>query len=141
PQPVRDRRGEALGRLAARPAVIVTFLDGLSVKRPDAGHCAMVGEALASLHLAGADFPLSRDNALALEDWPALFAPARERAATVRPGLAAVIDSELAWLGGAWPHDLPTGVIHADLFPDNVFFLDGKLSGLIDFYFACVDAF
>lgn len=140
PQPVRDRSGKALGRLADRPAVIVTFLDGLSVKRPEASHCAMVGEALARLHLAGADFSLKRGNALAVDDWPGLFAPARARADEVRHGLAATIAEELDFVRAHWPRDLPQGVIHADLFPDNVFFLGKELSGLIDFYFACNDA-
>ena len=141
PQPVRARDGQALGRLAGRAAAIVTFLDGLWIRRPQARHCAAVGEALARMHEAGAGFALSRPNALSIGGWPALFAVAERRADEVSPGLARETAAELAALQAIWPNDLPSGVIHADLFPDNVFFLGERLSGLIDFYFACNDAF
>jgi homoserine kinase type II len=141
PQPVRARAGDALGRLAGRPAVIVTFLDGLSIRRPTARHCASVGEALGRIHKAGGDFQLRRSNALSIEGWPPLFEAARARADEVTPGLAAETESELEALQKMWPNGLPAGVIHADLFPDNVLFLGDELSGLIDFYFACNDAF
>jgi homoserine kinase type II len=139
PQPVKNRAGRALGELAGRPAAIVTFLEGISVHRPNAGHCAAVGRALAELHLAGRDFKLHRNNALGLAGWHKLAASAQARSDEVAPGLAATIAEELEYLARAWPAGLPQGVIHADLFPDNVFFLGDKLSGLIDFYFACDD--
>jgi homoserine kinase type II len=139
PQPVKNRKGEALGALCGRPAAIVNFLDGVWMRRPDARHCSAVGEALARMHLAGADFKGTRRNALSLAGWQALFEQAAPRADTVQQGLALTIEQELAHLKQAWPRDLPQGVIHADLFPDNVFFLGNKLSGLIDFYFACTD--
>jgi len=141
PLPVRARTGDALGRLAGRPAVIVTFLDGLSIRRPTARHCASVGEALGRIHKAGADFQLRRPNALSIEGWPPLFEAAKARADEVTPGLAAETEGELEALRKVWPNGLPAGVIHADLFPDNVLFLGDELSGLIDFYFACNDAF
>jgi len=141
PQPVRAKNGEALGRLAGRAAAIVTFLDGLWIRRPRAEHCGQVGEALARMHEAGLGFALTRANALSIDGWPALFAAAEARADEVAPGLAAETAAELAALKAAWPAGLPGGVVHADLFPDNVFFLNDKLSGLIDFYFACNDAF
>jgi homoserine kinase type II len=140
PQPVRSRSGEALGRLARRPAAIVTFLDGVWIRRPSAAHCGAVGEALAQLHLAGADFAMTRRNGLSVEGWRPLFETAEARADTVQAGLREAIGTELGWLERDWPRDLPQGVIHADLFPDNVFFLGDRLSGLIDFYFACTDA-
>ena len=139
PQPVKNKQGGMLGTLAGRPAAIVTFLDGLWIRRPNAGHCAAVGEALARLHLAGRDFPNRRANALSIESWRGLYEHAKDRGDSVRPGLCAEIAKELDALEKSWPRDLPEGVIHADLFPDNVFFLGDKLSGLIDFYFACTD--
>lgn len=139
PQPVKNRAGEALGMLAGRPAAIVTFLEGMWIRRPAAWHCAALGEALARLHLAGEDFPLARRNALSLAGWRPLYAAAEARADTLQPGLCAMMAAELVHLEQAWPRDLPQGVIHADLFPDNVFFLSERLSGLIDFYFACTD--
>jgi homoserine kinase type II len=140
PQPVKSREGTLLGRLAGRPAAIVTFLDGLWPRRPETRHCGAVGEALARLHLAGGDFGLRRENALSVAGWAPLFRAAEARADEVLPGLAVAIAQELSTLERVWPHDLPRGVIHADLFPDNVFFLGDRLSGVIDFYFACDDA-
>jgi len=139
PQPVKNRKGETLGRLAGRPAAIVTFLDGMWIRRPTATHCAGLGHALAELHLAGADFGMKRANALSVQGWRALYETAKTRADGVQAGLHAAIAAELDMLEKSWPRDLPQGVIHADLFPDNVFFLGDQLSGLIDFYFACTD--
>ena len=139
PTPVHDRSGNALNRLAGRPAAIVTFLSGMSVRRPKAEHCARVGRALAELHLAADGFAMSRQNDLSVEGWRPLNRLSQGRADEVAPGLGAEIERELDFLEAHWPRDLPVGVIHADLFPDNVFFLGGELSGLIDFYFACND--
>jgi homoserine kinase type II len=139
PQPVKNRAGRAEGTLAGRPAAIVTFLEGMWLRRPGASHCAAVGEALASLHLAGADFPMRRTNALSVAGWRPLYEMAPDRGDVLQPGLMNAIGAELEHLESAWPRDLPQGVIHADLFPDNVFFLGERLSGLIDFYFACTD--
>jgi len=139
PLPVRGRDGRAERELAGRPAAIVSFLEGLWVHRPQAHHCAALGRALAEMHRAGSDFPLRRTNSLSLEGWRRLAELSRDRADTVDPGLADLIGAELELLERAWPKALPEGVIHADLFPDNVFFLKERLSGLIDFYFACND--
>jgi homoserine kinase type II len=140
PQPVRNRSAEALGALAGRPAAIVTFLDGVWIRRPAVHHCFAVGQALARMHQAGLDFPLTRPNALSLDAWPSLFETAEARADEVAPHLRSDIAEELAFLERRWPQGLPGGVVHADLFTDNVFFLSDRLSGLIDFYFACNDA-
>jgi homoserine kinase type II len=139
PLPVKDRMGGMLGRIAGRPAAMVTFLDGIWIRKPNAGHCAAVGEALARLHLAARDFPIERPNALSVESWRALYEHAGARGDGVQPGLCNEIVRELDVLEKNWPRNLPAGVIHADLFPDNVFFLGDELSGLIDFYFACTD--
>ena len=140
PKPIKTRAGGALGRLAGRPCAMVTFLDGLAVRRPTELHCAATGAALAGLHSCGADFPMTRHNALSLGAWSALFERAKPQAAQVAPGLTELIEAELSFLSTCWPTNLPSGVIHADLFPDNVLFL-GDRAGLIDFYFACTDAY
>lgn len=144
PLPVADREGRVLRDLAGRPAAMVSFLTGCSYRRPSVRHCGQLGAALARMHLAGAGFPMKRANALSLEGWRTLYAQIRSaygaRVDELAPGLAMEIEQELEFLGGAWPSDLPEGVIHADLFPDNVFFLGDTLSGQIDFYFACNDA-
>jgi homoserine kinase type II len=139
PQPVKMRDGAMLGTLAGRPAAIIDFLEGVWPRKPNAAHCAGIGQALAKLHLAGHDFPMSRANALSVSGWRPLFASAASRANEVQPGLREFLASELNYLEGRWPKDLPQGVIHADLFPDNALFLGENLSGLIDFYFACND--
>jgi homoserine kinase type II len=139
PTPVRARDGQALRELCGRPAAIVTFLAGMWPRRIRPEHCAGLGAALAGLHRAGASFAMTRPNDLSIAGWRGLFESCAARAGEVQPGLAAELAADLAALEAAWPADLPSGVIHADLFPDNVFFRDDRLSGLIDFYFACTD--
>ncbi|PVB63057.1 homoserine kinase [Labrenzia sp. 011] len=141
PTPVPSKDGKLLGTLAGRPAALVTFLDGMWVKRPRTDHCGELGKVMAELHLDGMDYEGFRRNALDVSGWRPLFDQCSARADSVHAGLGAEISRELAHLEAAWPSDLPSGVIHADLFPDNVFFLGDRLSGLIDFYFACNDAF
>lgn len=139
PQPVRARSGATLGKLSGRPAAIVTFLEGICHNRPTIADCGKLGEALARLHQAAADFQGSRANSLSLAAWPHLFAPVSFCADDVAPGLAAAVAAELGFLKVNWPQNLPRGIIHADLFPDNVLFLGDEAPGLIDFYFACTD--
>ncbi len=139
PTPIKGRDGHALRRLGGRPAALFTFLDGMWPRRINADHCAALGEGVARLHLAGADFTMARPNALSVASWRPLLDAAAGRAHEVEPGLAEELSTELDALEAGWPTDLPLGVIHADLFPDNVFFLEHRLSGFIDFYFACTD--
>ncbi|MCS6876711.1 MAG: homoserine kinase [Geminicoccaceae bacterium] len=139
PLPVRARDGTMLRELKGKLAAIVSFLEGKSPKRILPRHCAAVGAALASLHLAARGFPMHRANALGLSGWRTLLAATRARADEVAPGLGDLLEAELAALEASWPRELPVGVIHADLFPDNVFFEGERISGLIDFYFACED--
>ncbi|MBT9471211.1 MAG: homoserine kinase [Pseudomonadota bacterium] len=138
--PIADRAGEILKRVRGKPAAIISFMQGLSVRRPTAAHCREAGDGLARLHLAAQGFPLSRANDLGQDAWAPLFATLRDDAENLKPGLAAVIEADLARIAAAWPTDLPTGVIHADYFPDNVFFQGPTFAGAIDFYFACVDS-
>lgn len=140
PTPVHGRGGRVLRHLAGRPAAIVTFLQGFSLRRPKPPHCSALGRVLAELHLAGARFSMQRANSLALPGWKPLFHALEARADDIAPGLRSELAAELSFLEQNWPAGLPRGIIHADLFPDNVFFLDNKISGVIDFYFACNDA-
>lgn len=139
PQPVTATSGEALGKLAGRPAAIIDFLEGVWPRKPNAMHCAAIGHALAQLHLAGRDFAMTRRNALSVGGWRPLFEQAAPRADSVQIGLREFLAAELDYLEAHWPRGLPEGIIHADLFPDNALFLGDRLSGLIDFYFACND--
>lgn len=137
--PMADRQGESLKRLRGKPCAIVSFLPGLSVRRPGAAHCREAGAGLAQLHLAARGFPQARANDLGQAAWAPMFAPLAADADGLKPGLAAVIEADLVHLAQAWPAGLPQGVIHADFFPDNVFFHGDHFAGAIDFYFACND--
>lgn len=139
PLPLPRKDGALLGELSGRPAALISFLEGMWLRKPEARHCREVGVALAQMHVAGEGFELTRPNALSLEGWQSLWQKSKDRADEVETGLEEEIGAELEFLAAHWPKDLPAGVIHADLFPDNVFFLGDRLSGLIDFYFACND--
>ena len=141
PTPIAGRDGVALRELCGRPAAIIGFLQGVWPRLIRNEHCAGLGAAMAEMHLAGDGFALSRPNSLSTAGWRPLFESCRARADEVFAGLEAIIEDELGILEAQWPNDLPAGVIHADLFPDNVFFDGVRLSGLIDFYFACNDLF
>ena len=139
PKPIADRHGHILKTLRGKPAALVEFLSGLSVRRPDVGHCRAAGEGLAWLHVAAGAFDGRRANALGHDRWAEMFTPLCAAADGLKPGLAATITADLAMLAGAWPTDLPRGIIHGDFFPDNVFFRDGRFAATFDFYFAAID--
>jgi homoserine kinase type II len=139
--PIPDREGRLLKEVRGKPCAIVSFLSGLAVRRPSAAHCREAGAGLARLHLAAQGFPRTRANDLGQAAWAPLFAGLGQAAEDLKPGLAKTISSDIELLASRWPKRLPAGVIHADFFPDNVFFANGKFAGAIDFYFACVDAF
>lgn len=141
PLPVEDKKGIALQKLAGKDACIISFLDGVSVSHPTADQCASVGKVLAEMHVAAENFGDTRANDLSLSGWRDMADSVHDRADSIMPGLAKLIDDEIAYLQAHWPQNLPTGLIHADLFPDNVLFTGDKLTGIIDFYFACNDIF
>ncbi len=141
PTPVEDRDGRTLKQVAGRPAALITFLEGMWIRRPSGRHCSALGSALARMHLASEDFSMSRPNALSCPAWRPLLEQCGAQSNDVVPGLYDELRTELDALERLWPEGLPSGVIHADLFPDNVFFLGERLSGVIDFYFACTDAY
>ncbi|MEK9683946.1 MAG: homoserine kinase [Rhodospirillaceae bacterium] len=139
PIPIHDKNGVALNQLSGKPAAICTFLDGMWPKVITPEHCKQLGKTAAKLHIATRHFSLSRKNSLSLEGWSNLAEATLSRADEIQPQLANAIERELQYLNDTWPVDLPAGIIHADMFPDNVFFKNGQISGLIDFYFACQD--
>ncbi|MEC8535249.1 MAG: homoserine kinase [Pseudomonadota bacterium] len=142
PVPVKRKDGSTLTNIAGRPAAIISFLEGLSLRRPEAEHCHALGASMAEMHLAAQQFGMTRANNLSIDAWPELYETSRHNADTLHAGLTELIDGELVRLKEHWPNAdaaLPRGIIHADLFADNVFFIGDKLSGIIDFYFACSD--
>ncbi len=139
PEPIRNRKGEVLGELSDRPAAMVSFLPGRAhsvIRNP---YLKALGGALAKLHLEAGDFTMRRENNLSLEGWSRLFDQLKDRLDEIEDGLAQTVSDELQYLSEHWPDDLPKGIIHADAFPDNVFFEKDRLSGVIDFYFSCHD--
>ena len=140
PKPIATRDGALLSRIKGKPAAIISFLDGIWPRQVELHHCAPVGEALARMHVALSDFAGLRPNALSLGGWETLLAPRMDEVEKLRPGLAELVRKDMVAVRMAWRNDLPRGVIHADLFPDNALFTDGALTGVIDFYFACMDA-
>lgn len=139
PRPIRDKAGEALQQLEGKAACLIQYLPGVSVSRPTVRQAGAAGVALASLHLAGSSFTAERPNGLSLRNWQETAAELGPRLDEIEPGLSALVASRIAAVGKGWPADLPRGTIHADLFPDNVLMLGDKVTGLIDFYFACTD--
>jgi len=137
--PVHARDGAVLKRVRDKPCALISFLPGLSVRRPTVAHCREAGEGLAWLHQAGEGFSGRRANALGHEHWARMFHPLRSAAEQLKSGLSETIEGDLATFAAGWPGGLPEGVIHADFFPDNVFFQEGRFAGAIDFYFACHD--
>lgn len=137
PVPVHDRSGHALQTLCGRPAALITFLNGIWPKRIEPFHCLELGRTMAMMHALGADFEGRRENDLIVPVLTPLLERCAAAADAIEPGLETAIRAEHAALVDLWPTNLPEGVIHADLFPDNVFFLGKGLSGVIDFYFAC----
>lgn len=141
PAPIADKNGNVLQRLVNKPAALVSFLNGGATHAITVEQCRQVGVALAHMHIATADFKESRSNNLSLEGWAGLITRCLEKGDRVQAGLTNNLVNELKYLVEHWPNmgTMPYGVIHADLFPDNVFFANDKLCGIIDFYFACSD--
>ncbi|MEZ5648446.1 MAG: homoserine kinase [Alphaproteobacteria bacterium] len=139
PIPIFGKDGKSLRELCGRPAALISFLPGMWPRRILPFHCREVGRAMALMHQAGDGFTLARPNDLSLQGWQTLIDATRDRADEVQKGLGQELDQEIAFLRSSWPRDLPRGIIHADMFPDNVFFRGENVSGVIDFYFACVD--
>ncbi|MCI5044569.1 MAG: homoserine kinase [Aquisalinus sp.] len=139
--PVKSQSGQMLGKLNGRPAALISFLEGTSKDTPDKQDCTACGDMLGRLHLAATSFDETRDNAFSLSGWEKLAAACGKTANNCSPDLQVFIQDELAFQRGNWPApgSLPQAVVHTDLFPDNVLFLDSTINGVIDFYFACTD--
>jgi len=140
PRTIHDRQGQLYRKMGDKAVALIEFLPGVSVSDPTVGQARAVGAALAQMHLAAARFAGSRANGMGLAEWQRLLAECgHDGLQSIDPGLAALVEAELPHLAAQWPADLPRGVIHADLFPDNVLMRGDTVTGLIDFYFACTD--
>lgn len=142
PMPLHAGDGNIIRQVKGKPAIIVTFLEGKEAHDIILDNIRQLGRYTAKLHLAVADYKNTRNNALCFSGWKEILAKISGRADEITQGLANELQNEIAALESAWPDNLPSGVIHADLFPDNVFYdAQSNLTGIIDFYFACNDFF
>ena len=139
--PVIDKAGASIRKLANKPAALIRFVPGKAAMAPNENQCGALGAALADWHQHVADFKERRTNPLSLAGWRELALSCGRRANECAPGLAVEIAEELEALSAVWPDDLPAGVVHTDLFPDNVHFEGDRIVGLIDFYFSAEDFF
>jgi len=140
PRTIHDRTGASHRFHDGKALALIEFLPGVSVSDPTPGQARAVGAALAQVHLAAADFSGTRANGMGLAAWKALLGDCgSDGLESIQPDLSRIVERELEMLSSAWPSNLPVGVIHADLFPDNVLMLGERVTGLIDFYFACTD--
>ena len=140
PATIHDRAGNSHVMRGDKALALIEFLPGVSLSQPTAAQARAVGAALAQMHLAAADFTGTRANGMGPQEWQRLASACGDGGLTrIDPTLADLVDQHLPLLSAQWPQNLPRGVIHADLFPDNVLMLGDRVTGLIDFYFACTD--
>ena len=139
PRAIRDRDGIQLQTVAGRPACLIEFLPGISVSKPKPKQAHATGAALGKMHGALVDFELTRPNMLGLVGWHELATRCGDDLNKIQPSLRQRVSKELEWLDQHWPARLPTAVVHADLFPDNVLIRGDTVGGVIDFYFACTE--
>jgi len=141
PIPIKNSKSNYVGEIKSKPAALLTFLDGKSTLNIKKNHTFEIGKVLAEMHLNTKDFPLKKTNDLSVDGWEKLLIKNKNKIDKFEKNLYKKIEDKIIIIRKKWPKDLPSGVIHADLFPDNVLFRDGKVSGLIDFYFSCNDYF
>ncbi len=143
PMPLHTQHGKLTFEHQDKQGTIVSFLGGKSKLAAQATEANLVqlGTMIGKMHLATKNFHLTRPNNLSVTGWKHLIGEINTRADEIEKGLSATLQSEIAFLEKHWREDLPSGIIHADIFPDNVFFKDDTLSGIIDFYFSCHDSF
>ena len=139
PSPISNRNDRYVNTIENKPCVLMSFLEGKKTDNSTSYHCHQIGELTAKIHLNSKDFTLTRNNGLHQKHWRDIFNKCQKSKDSRYGELYQVIEQELQYLDKKWPRNLPIGIIHGDIFPDNVFFIDSNVSGLIDFYFSCND--
>ena len=144
PEPICDKNNKFLQKLKGKPTIIVNFLKGKSQNNVTIEDCNQVGSSMGLMHLSSKDFELKRDNSLSIKGWQTLIKNCNNSVPVnvlnkLQPELMKDIQNSFDFVSKFWPHDLPKGFIHGDFFPDNVFFINDKITGVIDFYFSCTD--
>lgn len=141
PTPVKNLKNKSIGKIKSKSSALLTFLEGKSISSIEKSHTYEIGKALAEMHINVTNFKLEKKNDLSYKGWSDLIEANQKKLNFLEENLYDKLKKELNRIKGLWPKDLPSGIIHADLFPDNVLFLNNKVSGLIDFYFSCNDFF
>ena len=141
PEPIINKNGNYISEIKKKNAAVISFLDGRSKKVLNPGDCYEVGINTAKLHSITKDITGKRKNELSVESWRTIYNKVKKDCSKIHQNLSGIIERNLDEIEKNWPKGIPTGIIHADLFPDNIFFKDNKLSGIIDYYFSCNDAY
>ena len=139
PEPQRNKKGSFLIKIKNKTASIVSFVEGKDKLKLNPKNCYEIGKNIAKLHRASKKIKLYRKNSLSLKDWPKLLNKIGNKSKIISPNLNSLMKNSLLQIKNKWPKNLPYGIIHADLFIDNIFFKKNKFHGYIDFYFACND--
>jgi homoserine kinase type II len=141
PKPIANKNNEKINRIKNKNAALVTFLNGQSKNKITSEECFEIGKITAQLHEITKKFDINRKNNLSIENWDSIFEKTIKQKIDLDESIIKKTKNYLNFLKDKWPKNLPQGIIHADLFPDNIFFTNNKVSGIIDFYFACNDFF
>ena len=139
PQPLININGNYISEIAGKKAALVSFLDGSSKKILNPEDCYSVGINTAKLHMITKDLSAKRENKLSINSWRTIYDKVKKNCSKIHHNLPNIIEKNLDAIEKNWPSKIPSGIIHADLFPDNIFFKGNKLSGIIDYYFSCND--
>jgi len=139
PEPIINKNGNYISEISNKKAAVVSFLDGKAKKVLDPLDCYEVGVYSAKLHSITKNLISKRVNKLSVNSWREIYNKVKKDCSKIHPNLSNIIEKNLNEIETDWPKNLPSGIIHADLFPDNIFFNKNKLSGIIDFYFSCND--
>ena len=139
PEPIINKNGNYISEVLNKKAAVISFLEGNSKTNLDPDNCYQVGIYTAKLHLITKDLTGKRENKLSVKSWRELYNKVKNDCSKIQKNLPKIIEKNLNEIEKNWPKDIPAGIIHADLFPDNIFFKNNKLSGIIDYYFSCYD--
>ena len=141
PKPIANKKNQKINKIKNKNASLVTFLNGQSKNKITSEECFEIGKITAQLHEITKKFNVNRKNSLSIENWQNIFEKTIKQKIDLDKTIIKKTNNYLNFLKNNWPKNLPQGIIHADLFPDNIFFTNNKVSGIIDFYFACNDFF
>ncbi len=139
PEPIINKNGSYISEIMEKKAAVVSFLEGSSKKNLNPNNCYQIGENTAKMHLITRNLKGKRENKLSINSWGKIYNKVKQDCSKIHPNLNKVVEKNLSEIESNWPKNIPSGIIHADLFPDNIFFKNDKLSGIIDYYFSCND--